>query len=518
MGKTKEEVGVVYSEEIKYAIERIGLLSSDMSNPSYFSLYNDIISVVYDHINEVEISQSTFRLVWQMLNRIVAAGNFVWFKQYWSWAVQYEMFMYNGIKRSESHRRFFFFHVMVGAMLCFNKRYEWLSFTLFYTNKKPESFGLIPNTYQEIMDVAEEIYNMSEQPFYFESNFQLDGVAVGARNDSIIVGAAYEYLALLFVRLWSLDYNVSNAEPKEIPYIDMNNIERNEDMAIISGMLRVKVKGWYDKKRIEEVELRELPEIKDVIDLIDIFIRQVDKQNKYIYENAEPNANKLEKLKEDLRSSALRASSYFPGQSDSRLEMNKAKADKHLLSFDYRIEKSVLIKERSISYTNLPDVLIKNLLNQAIGYYENVFLNNNAKHTYIVRYDDIGCAIEKLCLSDDYVILSFGEYISDKFNIYIPIVNVGSRMSCILIMKKNQLPFVEYVAERQSEDNMEEISDDGIHLYSNVSHLSSKTKLKLRQCIVIYSPKNTLKFIRLNVDHFSLLDDFDLNKIEPIDF
>lgn len=512
----KQEEGVVYSKEIQYAIERIGLLSSDMSNPSYFTLYNDIISVIYDHINDVEISQSTYRLVWQMLNRIVAAGNFVWFKQYWSWAVQYELFKYSGDRRSESHRHFYFFHVMVGALLCFNKRYEWLSFILFYTNKQPESFGLIPNTFQEIMDVTEIVYYMSEQPFFLESKFQLAGVADGARNNSIIAGAAYEYLALLFIRLWSLDYNVSYVEPKEMPYLDMNNIERNENFASMAGILKVKVKGWYDKNRINEVELRELPAINDAISLLDEFVHRIDRQNKYIYENAEPDEEKLEKLEEDIRNSALRSASYFPKENVSRLSKNEAKADKYLLDIDYLIEKSVLIKERSISYTNLPDVLIRNLLNKAIGYYENVFINSHAKQTYKIRYDDIEYAIRKLCLNDEYVILSFGEYISEELDINNPIINVESRMSCILIMKKDYLPFVEYVEEQPTEGGMEEIIDDNVHLYSNVRHLSKNIPLKLRQNMVVYSPKDGIDFIRLNVDHYSLSQKFDLDEIKAV--
>lgn len=516
MKKDKEYDGLVYSKEIQSAIERIGLLSSDMSKPSYFSLYNDIISVIYDNINEVELSQSTYRLVWQMLNRIVVAGNFVWFKQYWSWAVQYEQFKYKGDKRSESYWRFYLFHVMVGSMLCFNKRYEWLSFILYYTNKQPDSFELIPNTFQEIIDVAEIIYNMNEQPFYFESNYHFSGMADGARNDSIVVGAAYEYLALLFVRLWSLDYNVSYAEPKDMPYIDTNNIDRNEILASISGVLKVKVKGWYDKNRIEEVELRAFPEKNETIVLLDGYIRKIDENNKYIYENAEPDVKKLEKLKEDICNSALKSAHYFPSRNVSQLCKKNAKTVKYLLCFDYRIDKSVLMKERSISYTNLPDVLIRNLLYQAINYYEMVFIKMNAKWTYKVRYDDIKYAIEKLCLNDEYIIISFGIYIDNKLNIDIPIINVGSRMSCILIMKKNQLPFVEYVQEQQVEEEMEEIISENIHLYSNVSRLSKNTPLKLRQSMIVYSPKDDIDFIRINVDLFSLSQKFDLDDIEAV--
>lgn len=515
MEKSDKEIGVVYSKEIQYAIERIGLLSSDMSNPSYFTLYNDIISVIYDHINDVEISQNTYRLVWQMLNRIVVACNFVWFKQYWSWAVQYETFKYKGGKHTESYKRFYFFHVMVGALLCFNKRYEWLSFILFYTNKQPENFGLVPNTYQEIIDNAEYIYYMSEQPFYFESNFQMDGVAVGARNDSIIVGAAYDYLALLFIRLWSLDYNVSNAEPLDIPYIDMTDIERNEALARMTGMLKIKVKGWYDKGRINEVELRELPEEGIVIRMLDDFIQKIDNQNKYIYENAEPDKEKLEKLEEDIRESAKRYFSYFPSQSDSKLNRFKAIPDKHSLYFEYRIEKSVLIKERSISYTNLPDVLIKNLIYQAVSYYEHVFIHNSAKHTYKIKYDDIGIAIEKLGLANDYVILSFGEYISDRFGIINTLINVESRMSCVIVLRKDQLPFVEYEAEKQDDEDMVEIYGDS-HLYSNVRYLTKNKPLKLKQTMVIYIPKASIEYIRLNVDHFTLSSRFDLDDIESV--
>lgn len=513
-----KDFGVIYSKEIQSAIERIGLLSAETQPPSYFSLYNDIIPGLYNHLLDYEISLSTFKLVWQMLNRVVAAGNFVWFKQYWSWAVQYAMFRFQGERKTAGYRRFYFFHVMTGALLCFNKRYDWLTYTLFYTTQLPERFGLVPNTYQEIMDEAETIYYRMEQPFYFESNFNFSGLASGARNDSIIVGAAYEYLALLMIRLWSLDYNVSFVDPKTLPILDAVNMDRNEGLGKAAGMIKTKVRSWYAKDRINEIELRVMPLEEDVTRLLDDFTNEILRQNNDIFEHSEPDIFKVERLKTDLQESAKRFSKYFPTNTNSELNEKNAEFKDYSLEYKYKVDKSLLIAGRSISYTNLPDFLIRMLVKQAISYYEKLFIDTPGHLLYKIRYDDIGIAIKKLSLSDDFVILSFGEYIDGRFGIGNPVVNVESRLSCIIILRKNVLPYTEYVTKTMGETDMEDILPNGSHLYSNVKHIKKDGILKLVQHIRIYASKEPMKFIRLQVDHFSLLERFDLDNIKEVDF
>lgn len=511
------EYGVVYSEEIQSAIERIGMLSAEMDHASYFSLYNDIIPALYNHLLDYDISLNTFRLVWQMLNRIVVAGNFVWFKQYWSWSVQYETFKFNGERRSEPYKRFYFFHVMTGALLCFNKRYDWLTYTLFFTMQLPERFGLVPNTFQEIMDVAEIIYYRKEQPFFFESHFEFDGMASCARNDSIIVSEAYDYLALLMIRLWSLGYNVSFADPLTLPQLDPINIDRNNALRRIAGMLKGKVHGWYAKDRIDKVEFRFKPFEEEVVRLLEEFDERASQLNSEIYEKAELDTTKVDRLKENLQEAAKRHSNSLPLQKDSELKVENAMFSDYRLENHYKLDKDVLIAGSNVSYTNMPDVLVSTLTYQAISYYEMFFMKAKAKHSYKIKYEDIGKAIDRLSLTTNHIILSFGEYIDNKIMTIAPIINVASRMSCIIIMHKQQLPYTKYVTEKLIDRDMDDILPDSVHLYSNIGHMERDNILKIVQYIRIYSSKEPMNYIRLDVDHFSIREKFDVEKIEPIE-
>lgn len=509
--------GVVYSKELQSAIERIGLLSAESGTHSYFSLYNDITPALFNHSLNYDISLSTYKLVWQMLNRIVVAGNFVWFKQYWSWAVQYEMFKFQDNKRTEPYKRFYFFHIMTGALLCFNRRYDWLSYTLFFTTQLPERFGLVPNTYQEIADVATSIYLREEQPFYFESHFSIAGIADGVRNDSIIAGAAYEYLALLIIRLWSLDFNVSFSEPKTLPLLDPVDIEKNNTLRVVVVMLKGKVQAWYAKNRLDEIELHDIPLKSDVIQLLDEFIDSIETKNKEIFDRAEPDPDKIEKLKKDLKDAALRHSGYLPTAKDSKLEEKNAIHNDYRLEYKYKIDKAVLIAGSSVSYTNMPDVLMEVLTHQAIFYFEQLFIRTKERHSYRVRYDDIGNAFKKLSLTAEYVILSFGEYLDSRWKIENPIISVSSRMSCIIIIHKKQLPYTEFVTKKIVEPSMDDILSDGVHLYSNVDHMGTDNMLILVQYVRLYSSKESMNYIRLDVDHFVNNDKLDIEKVEPIE-
>lgn len=512
--------GIVYPDYLQSVIERIGILSTEMQPPSFFSQYNDIIPVLFDHLNNVEISQSTYRLVWRMLNRIVVAGNLVWFKQYWAWAVQYETFRFQGDKRTESYISFFFFHLMVGALLCFNKRYDWLSEILFYSPQQPERFGLIPNAFQEIIDEAEMVYKKGEQVFFFESYFQFEGLGQGVRNDSIIRGSVYEYLALLMIRLWSIDSNVSFTDPKSIPSLDQRNMDRNEVLKRVAETLKRKVVIWYGKNRINEVELRVIPNEREVTDLLDSLIGMADKQNETIYNESDLDEGKVRKLMEDIIDSAKRKVGLLPTKEMSAIDPSRTQSNDNLLKYDYRIEPILLMAGKSISYTNLPDVLMDMLVRQATGYYEQLFIQQPAKFEYRIRYEDIGRAIEKLALSPDYVILSFGEFIDSPMGV--PVVNFVSRMSCIIVILKDQLPYTEYVTKEQVKveglivPDVRDILPDGTHLYSNVASLKKDEILSLVQYLRIYSSQQLMKYIRLNVDHFSLQNMYDLDDIKPV--
>lgn len=110
------------------------------------------------------------------------------------------------------------------------------------------------------------------------------------------------------------------------------------------------------------------------------------------------------------------------------------------------------------------------------------------RHSYSIRYQVIFTAIDSLRINGDYVIILLGVYLDNYNAMYgkpdnfreeerscyygdVEILFVDSRQSAVIVMKRSEMPYWEYVPLEYPVRGMEEI-ENTTHVYSNMDHLA----------------------------------------------
>ena len=531
---SSEEPIVEYPQEFWDAYRRIVKLSCDDSNPTYFYHNNSISAYLYNQFSKTLISEQTYFRQWIALNQIADSKNLSWFMQYWTNAVSYvKTFSY---QKSDNYiKTFMRHHIIIGAMLVYKKKYEWLNEMMSYTYSKPEDYPLIPSTFFHIFSFAKELRIMLEERFAFlGSRYTFKGMTSSVNDDNIVYGNAIEYMALLIIRLWSVnDYNITYSYPMALPPVAPESIDDNELNINISNFLRRKVRLWYKDRLIGKVRLAFIPKMADVLALLDSYIHACEEQNLAIKQMKKPNTERLKLFRRQLIDQS-RKPLRLPSNFEKR---NHDQHETHLLSQKNRMEDELFTIGRNISYTNYPDVLIDSLHIQANGFYNLFFVNHQPSAEYRIQYKDIFQAIRCLNVkADEYVVLSLGVYLGNFEAIYgkvngleygeeeykykgLKIIPINSQIEGIIILKKTALPYVKMV-EYSGLGNKLPLIDEESMLYSNIDEMyTDPTKeniLVVCKYMNIYYNEESFNYIRFNVTYNMSLGELDLANINPI--
>lgn len=176
--------------------------------------------IVYDSI----VTDKTYRYLWRNLRLQMFYNRDEWIMAYWKSASQkYEFFMgeistfeldnktgkiytvEQVEERNRQREKFEEFHIMLCAMLLQQGKYELLEQMMFYTQSQPPSYPLVPS---ELAHILKLFGYLNEERLgdviYYEERYpmpNMHGITGGK-----ILGAANCYMALLFYRLYVLDY------------------------------------------------------------------------------------------------------------------------------------------------------------------------------------------------------------------------------------------------------------------------------------------------------------------------
>lgn len=532
--ESSEEPIVEYPQEFWNAYRRIVKLACDDNNPTYFYHNNSISAYLYNQFSKTLISERTYVRQWIALNQIADSKNLSWFMQYWTNAVSYVRTL--DYQKSDDYiKTFKQHHIMIGTVLVYKKKYEWLNEMISYTYSKPEDYPLVPSTFVQIFSFAQELRNMLEDCFgYLGNRYSFKGMTSSVNDDNIVYGNAIEYMALLIIRLWSVnDYNITYSYPMALPPVAPESIDDNEVNINIANFLRRKVRLWYKNRLIGKVRLAFIPKMADVLALLDSYIHACEEQNLAIKQMKKPNTERLKLFRQQLIDQS-RKPLRLPSNIEER---NHDQHETHLLSQTNKMEDELFTIGRNISYTNYPDVLIDSLHFQANEFYNLFFVNHQPSFEYRIQYKDIFQAISRLHVkSDDYVVLSMGiylgnfeaiygkvnglEYGEDKYNYKgLEIIPINSRIDGIIVLKKIALPYVKMVEYNGVGSKLPLIDKESM-LYSNIDEMyTDPTKeniLAVRKYMNIYYNDESFNYIKLNVTYNMSLGELEIDRISSL--
>jgi len=274
----EQPINSVESYELSPSTEKFLLYLTDYAKSgSLAPLCNDniIVQVFYNFLIKCYNSEKNFKTIWSSLYKMSTSNNTEWFKQYWMTAIEYYSFyieqqlignraLYE--KYSDGFKKF---HVMLGAMLLLNEKYDWLTFMLTKDHTDPAEFKVIPGSVSSIIHFMCEIEEQKQIPLSLLSQYQMQGMFHDIKADEQILTWAYRYCALLFVRLFSYPrINVHYDPPLEIP------TKRTLAQKKIAEKIETEmIEFWYNDDRIKKISLPKEVKQTEVVMLLNSFIK-----------------------------------------------------------------------------------------------------------------------------------------------------------------------------------------------------------------------------------------------------
>lgn len=508
--KAPKDKPVEYSPELYDILSKV---AKRVGDPTLFDdryNYIGILATVYNHSSEGGLSQDTLLRIWEMVNRAAKAGNTGWFRDYWTYADQYYRFYkLNGrTPLSDNNlKEFYRYHVMIGGLLIYFKRYGWLTHIMRFSQSQPGKFELIPGTLGRIFDMVWFVDELNEKPFGLYKKYQYLGLEEGVKIDDAIAGYTYQYLALLIIRLWTYnDYNINYADPFILPAADEEFVENNERMINRVEWMKKNVERWYNNGLVTEFGLSNVPDINVVKSKLDEYIGVLKQKIIEIDEHDEVDEHKAMVIRDEMI--VHNANRYCPipmKVDDEVLDETQFNTTSTPIIVTNRIEKPFITKGSKKELGNFGGSLVHELNFRMLNEYLRAdFSMMPYSISYSINQKDLLEAIDKLELPEDYVIVEIGNALElyefrDKITVdgdnrmynghKILSLGMAGFTNSIWILRGSEVPFIEIVETAFTGGSYTEI-DANNHLYSNIGNIKPPYDVQLVQTIKVYAPKD----------------------------
>lgn len=508
--KAPKDKPVEYSPELYDILSKV---AKRVGDPTLFDdryNYIGILATVYNHSSEGGLSQDTLLRIWEMVNRAAKAGNTGWFRDYWTYADQYYRFYkLNGrTPLSDNNlKEFYRYHVMIGGLLIYFKRYDWLTHIMRFSQSQPGKFELIPGTLGRIFDMVWLVDELNEKPFGLYKKYQYLGLEEGAKIDDAIAGYTYQYLALLIIRLWTYnDYNINYADPFILPAANEEFVENNERMINRVEWMKKNVERWYNNGLVTEFGLSNVPDVNVVKSKLDEYIGVLKQKIIEIDEHDEVDEHKAKVIRDEMI--VHNANRYCPipmKVDDEVLDETQFNTTSTPIRVTNRIEKPFITKGSKKELGNFGGSLAHELNFRMLNEYLRAdFSMMPYSISYSINQKDLLEAIDKLELPEDYVIVEIGNALElyefrDKITVdgdnrmynghKILSLGMAGFTNSIWILRGSEVPFIEIVETAFTGGSYTEI-DANNHLYSNIDSIKPPYDVQLVQTIKVYAPKD----------------------------
>ncbi len=526
---------IVYSESVNGILAKIAKRIGDTSRTDDRYNYVGIVPVIYSNEVEGRISADTFLRMWEMVNRAAKSGNTGWFRDYWTYADQYYRFTIHNTTTDAKRinmKEFYHYHVVIGGLLVYFKHNEWLRHIMHFTQELPAHFALVPGTLSKVFDEVRYFDQLLSKPFGVYQKYQFYGLERGVRMDDAIVGFAYQYLALLIIRIWTYkNYNYNYADPLELPNTDDESVEANDDMIICVEQLKKNVSRWYENGQVLEFGLKDVAK-DDVIQKLDDYIVALKMKIQEISNREDVDLYKAHVIRDEMIVANANIPTLIPMKKDGEcVDESLYNTDSTPVHVVQTIEKPYITKGSLKSMGNFGTCLVTALNNAILNHYLTICFQHMPKAiSYNINQRDLLRAIDNLNLPDGYVIVEMGNALDlyelkkkitfiDNERLYNGqrIVNMGmSRFSpCLWVVKESEIPFVEILETESTGNDLSEI-DATNHLYSNIENLQKPYIVSLVQTIKVYTLKDNSKSCLLKVMYNYGNDTYDMDKVSSL--
>ncbi|MGO1672067.1 MAG: hypothetical protein ACTHYC_14675 [Sphingobacterium sp.] len=188
-------------------------------------------------MQDFQISDKTYNWLWRNLLLAIQYKNDDMVIDHWQTAFQYFSSNLSSIypdydvstgtvtiinqeqveKRNEERNKFYEFHIALGGLLLYEKRYDCLKTMFTYTQSHPPSYELLPESMSEIFTDYNKFRDPYEVTFHWISHKYSFLKLSGMHSDGVIKKWITTYVALLFLRQYTLQPHLITMKPLALP-------------------------------------------------------------------------------------------------------------------------------------------------------------------------------------------------------------------------------------------------------------------------------------------------------------
>jgi len=442
-------------------------------------------------------------------------------------------------KREVERMRFIEFHYALGGLLTYRKQFECLKRIFSFTQSQPPRYELLPESMQEIFVFYNNIRNQNNSRFDWISTLYPFPETSGIKSDDVIKRSIMSYMALLFLRQYTIQPFLITMRPMDFPRVPDTQGE---------------IKLWIDgidffKKLVSEHLKNE--DLKKVLDFDFItesycieknipypltFLGNFKDQLQEVYHlnalDMELSTEKIEQFVESTRT-ILEQTFRDIMRLSRESEINEESIDKWFVNGQRSIQsKDAFSLNPEVHHMNFDSFLAEVVAQRNYEGLAEIFLRKTT-NTFLLKPQDFFKGIEQLKLNNKFVLVNFGmnlQHYIDNFRIDrlsvesygdISIYSFKSNhlvRESMFVIKKEDLPLIssrEINQYEQDKYHLKKTSKE-INLYTSVvdfnktspefiqEHLNNKTEDELRKSVLLnigviaeYKWKSNIKVLQI---------------------
>lgn len=524
--KENRDNAIVYPQEYYDSIFEANELLCKRDRRT-ISLLND--AALFDLFLDTNMSDETYRFIWTCLVQTIQynRGDIVF--AYWRKAHQlFSLFMrkiqpnydfstspptvlnQTEIDEKEIGRSDFLeFHYLLGALLLYKQQYGVIKEIMRFTHTNPPTYVLVPERMEEVIEQYMKIEPIDNQQFISRRRKYWFPDISGVDSDAIVQMWLKRYLAILFIRQYTLPYSYPNTFTMPAPPKTLSELKRWENeldslKLYVNDYLKqeevLKELGFdslFNKKNFSEINDKTAPPKE----LIENYQKTLEEHYNTI-KKEQPVSPKWEKVFEEKTKEILipifqkHASVFHNKNIGTEYQSYSINGQHHILP------KNAFSDDQDIYYLNTDSITAETVAQKFRNYSVNtLILILPRRYTLIGK--DLFPAIDKLNINpNDFIIIAVGLYLDYYASLkidglkkrdgqwFFKNVRIAEMESSdeyvagsLFILKKDDLPNMVFkeIDKQEYIDkfNLKKI-DETFNIYAGLNDLNDSKKKELR--------------------------------------
>ena len=433
-----------YYELVYKAIEELAILKEKRNYLLEHRTAGEIW--LLGELQNSEISEETYTWMWRNLMLAIryeqddlVINHWETCNQYYNYSLPYIHEKYEYIsqnyqvsnkddveKRVKERQRFFEFHYALGGLLTYKKRYKCLKRIFDYTQSEPPKYELLPETMNEIFKFYVDIIDPYERKYPWISQIYPFPETSGIRADSITKKWIMSYMAILFLRQYSIYPYLITMKPLDFPPIPSTQSEIKQLADSLDFFKKIICEHLKNDFLLNSLDLdfisKEWCAKNQKIYPTDF----IDEYKKILEKEYNLNALNLP-IADDKVALFLNSTTRIIEETYEKLKsINNETTIQDDNSDKWYLNGQRMLQEKDAFSTNpeayhidfdsfLATLISKNII-EGLG---EIFVRKTSQ-SYLLKSEEIFKAIDKLGIDENYIIVSFGlnlDYFINSLNI-----------------------------------------------------------------------------------------------------